>query len=258
MNRLDKFEHFFERVMEESVGRIFRSPVQPAEIGRRLERAMESHQVVSVDGIIVPNDYKVEMNPQDMVIFADFVPVLCRQMEEWLIDLATTRGYGFIDHVRVQIAGDENVNRRQIFVESDIKELPNFSQAEQDEIQKTEVMRIVQTTGNIPPKLLKFVEGDYVGSTIIVRRPLLQIGRSLDNDIVLESAEVSRHHARLEYRGESFHILDLGSTNGTSLNGRQVSDSALSHGDRITFGNITLEFLPYATNTTPNPSGAIY
>ncbi|CAN5606831.1 DUF3662 and FHA domain-containing protein [soil metagenome] len=256
MNRLDKFEHFFERVMEESVGRIFRSPIQPAEIGRRLERAMESNQVVSVDGIIVPNDYKVEMNPQDMVIFADFVPVLCRQMEEWLIDLANTRSYGFIDHVRVQIAGDENVNRRQIFVESDIKELPNFSQAEQDEIQKTEVMRIVQTTGNIPPKLLKFIEGDYVGSTIIVRRPLLQIGRSLDNDIVLESAEVSRHHARLEYRGESFHILDLGSTNGTSLNGRPVSDSALSHGDRITFGNITLEFLPYATKTTPNPSGA--
>ncbi len=258
MNRLDKFEHFFERVMEESVGRIFRSPIQPAEIGRRLERAMESNQVVSVDGIIVPNDYKVDMNPQDMVIFADFVPVLCRQMEEWLIDLASARDYGFIDHVRVQIAGDENVNRRQIFVDAEIKELPNFSQAEQDEIQKTEVMRIVQTTGNIPPKLLKFVDGDYVGSTIIVRRPLLQIGRSLDNDIVLESAEVSRHHARLEYRGEAFHILDLGSTNGTSLNGRQVSESRLEHGDRIMFGNITLEFLPYTTNSTSTPSGAAH
>lgn len=254
MNRLDKFEHFFERVMEESVGRIFRSPVQPAEIGRRLERAMESNQVVSVDGIIVPNDYRVEMNPQDMVIFADFVPALCRQMEDWLGDLASTRGYEFIDHVRVQIMGDEEVNRRQIYVESEIRELPNFSQDEQDRIQKTEVMRVVQHTGNIPPKLLKFIEGDEVGSTIIVRRPLLQIGRALDNDIVLESAEVSRHHARIEYRGSAFHIVDLGSTNGTALNGRQTDEAQLSHGDRITMGNITLEFLPYSANNAPNPS----
>lgn len=257
MNRLDKFEHFFERVMEESVGRIFRSPIQPAEIGRRLERAMESSQVVSVDGIIVPNDYRVEMNPQDMVIFADFVPVLCRQMEEWLIDLATTRGYGFIDHVRVQIFGDEEVNRRQIFVDSEIAELPNFNQAKQDEIQKTEVMRVVKDMGNIPPKLLRFVDGDHKGSTIIMRRPLLQMGRALDNDIVLESAEVSRHHARLEYRYGAFHLIDLGSTNGTSLNGSPVGEAELAHGDKITMGNITLEFLPYTATPAPNPSEAV-
>jgi hypothetical protein len=80
MSALDKFERFFEGVMEGTVGRIFRSPIQPAEIGRRLERAMESSQVVSVDGIIVPNDYQVFMNPLDMVVFADFVPILCHQM----------------------------------------------------------------------------------------------------------------------------------------------------------------------------------
>lgn len=245
MNRLDKFEHFFERIMEESVGRIFRSPVQPAEIGRRLERAMEANQVVSVEGIIVPNDYKVEMNPQDMVTFADFVPALCRQMEEWLGDLAATRGYEFIDRVRVQIFGVDEVSRRQIYVESEIRELPNFDQREQDEIQKTEVMRVVKSTGNIPPKLLRFVGGDDAGATIIVRRPLLQIGRALDNDIVLESAEVSRHHARIEYRGTSFYIVDLGSTNGTMINGVATTEAELAHGDQITMGNITLEFLPY-------------
>lgn len=248
MNRLDRFESFFERVMEESVGRIFRSPVQPAEIGRRLERAMESNQVVSVEGIIVPNDYRVEMNPQDMVVFADFVPALCRQMEEWLKDLAESRGYEFIDLVRVQIAGVDDVSRRQIFVESEIRELPNFSRAEQDLVQKTEVMRIVKDTGDIPPKLLRFVDGYDIGATIIVRRPMLTVGRALDNDIVLESAEVSRHHARIEYRGTGFFIVDLGSTNGTFLNGVPSSDAELADGDRITMGNITLEFLPYTSS----------
>jgi hypothetical protein len=256
MNPLDKFEHFFERVMEESVGRIFRSPVQPAEIGRRLERAMESNQVVSVDGIIVPNDYNVEMNPQDMVIFAEFVPALCRQMEEWLTDLAKNRSYEFIDHVRVQIVGAEGVSRRQIFVEAEIRELPNFNQHEQDQIQKTEVMRVVRDTGDIPPKLLRFVGGHETGSTIIVRRPLVAIGRALDNDIVLESAEVSRHHARIDYRGSAFFIVDLGSTNGTLLNGERTVESELQHGDRITLGDITLEFLPYTPTSSEIP-GAI-
>lgn len=256
MNRLDRFENFFERLMVESVGRVFRSPIQPAEIGRRLERSMESSQVVSVEGVIVPNDYLVEMHPQDMVVFADFVPALCRQMEDWLIELASSRGYEFIDHVRVQITGVENVNRRQIHVSSEIRELPNFSRAEQEAVQKTEVMRIVQRTGNVTPKMLRFLDGADAGATIVLRRPILSVGRALDNDIVLDTAEVSRHHARFEYRDSGFSIVDLGSTNGTLLNGTRVSDTRLSDGDRITVGNVTFELLPYTAHGQADP-GAV-
>lgn len=258
MNRLDRFENFFERLMVESVGRVFRSPIQPAEIGRRLERSMESSQVVSVEGVIVPNDYQVEMHPQDMVVFADFVPALCRQMEDWLAELASSRGYEFIDHVRVQISGVDNVNRRQIHVESEIRELPNYSKAEQELVQKTEVMRIVQRTGNIPPKLLRFLDGADAGATIVLRRAVLSVGRALDNDIVLDTAEVSRHHARIEYRSSGFSIVDLGSTNGTLLNGARVTDATLSDGDRITIGNVTFELLPYTANNQDDANASIY
>jgi hypothetical protein len=245
MNRLDRFESFFQRVMEDSVGRIFRTPVQPAEIGRRLERAMESNQVISVEGVIVPNDYEVILNPLDMVVFADFVPALCRQMEDWLIDLAGERGYGFVDHVRVQIKGDDDVGRRTIYVDASIVELPEFDRAKDDEIQRTEVMRVIEETGNIPPRLLKFVEGPFAGDSIILRRELLTIGRALDNDIVVDSAEVSRHHARIEHRRSGFFLVDLGSTNGTSVNGSQIGEHELDYGDRITLGNVVFEYLPY-------------
>jgi hypothetical protein len=246
MNRLDKFEGFFQRIMEESVGRIFRTPVQPAEIGRRIERAMESNQVISVEGVIVPNDYQVVMNPQDMVVFADFVPSLCRQMEEWLVDLAADRGYGFVDHVRVQINGDESVGRRSIYVDASIIELPDYDRSAQEEIQRTEVLRVIESTGSVPPKLLRFVEGPHLGDAIIVRRQLLMIGRALDNDVVVDSAEVSRHHARIEHREDAFWVVDLGSTNGTSVNGNQIDEHELQHGDRVTLGNVVLEFLPYS------------
>lgn len=246
MNRLDKFEGFFQRIMEESVGRIFRTPVQPAEIGRRIERAMESNQVISVEGVIVPNDYKVVMNPQDMVVFADFVPSLCHQMEEWLVDLAADRGYGFVDHVRVQINGDESVGRRSIYVDASIIELPDYDRSAQEEVQRTEVLRVIKSTGSVPPKLLRFVEGPHLGDAIIVRRQSLMIGRALDNDVVVDSAEVSRHHARVEHRDGAFWVVDLGSTNGTSVNGGPVDERELQHGDRITLGNVVLEFLPYS------------
>jgi hypothetical protein len=249
MTALDKFERFFEHVMEGTVGRIFRSPVQPAEIGRRLERSMESNQVASVDGLIVPNDYQVHMHPLDMVVFADFVPALCHQMEEWLIDLAGQRDYGFIDAVRVQIFGDESVPRRQIHVESSISELPGFNRETQDEVQRTEVYRVVKTTGDITPKLLRFMSGDIAGETVIIRRSSVGIGRALDNDVIIDSAEVSRHHARIESRGGEFQITDLNSTNGTAVNGRVVSTARLHHGDIITFGTIAVEFLPYAGPT---------
>jgi hypothetical protein len=245
VNSLDKFERFFERVMEGSVGRIFRSPIQPAEIGRRLERAMESNQVVSVEGIIVPNGYDVYMNPQDMVVFADFVPTLCRQMEDWLTDLAAERDYGFVDSVRVQIFGDDATARRAIHVDSSIAELPVEERAKRDEVQKTEVYRVVRSTGNVPPKLLRFVDGDYAGETVLIRRPAISIGRALDNDVIIDSADVSRHHARIEYRDGQFRLIDLDSTNGTALNGHQARNAVISDGDRITFGSINLEFSAY-------------
>ncbi|HEU5087060.1 MAG TPA: FhaA domain-containing protein, partial [Roseiflexaceae bacterium] len=55
MSALSRFESFMENIVEGSVARLFRSPVQPAEIAKRLERAMEANQQISVRRVIVPN-----------------------------------------------------------------------------------------------------------------------------------------------------------------------------------------------------------
>lgn len=70
------------------------------------------------------------------------------------------------------------------------------------------------------------------------------IGRGTDNDLVLESTDVSRHHARIEFVGGYWRIVDLGSTNGTRVNGQPVRESVLRLGDRIDFGTLQLEFVP--------------
>lgn len=64
------------------------------------------------------------------------------------------------------------------------------------------------------------------------------IGRLPDNVLVIEDGSVSSHHAEIVFEGEKHHIHDLGSTNGTYVNGEQVADAVLNHGDEIRFGQI--------------------
>ena len=73
MSALSRFEAFMENIVEGSVARLFRSPVQPAEIAKRLERAMESNQTVSVRRILVPNYYRAFLNPQETAEATDLI-----------------------------------------------------------------------------------------------------------------------------------------------------------------------------------------
>ena len=70
----------------------------------------------------------------------------------------------------------------------------------------------------------------------------LRIGRSPDNDLILRDPATSGHHARLEQRGSQFFIIDLGSTNGTLVNGEPVIEKQLSDNDMIAIGQNTLRF----------------
>lgn len=244
VNILDRFEQSFERLVEGSIGRIFRSPIQPAEIGHKLDRAMSANQVVSVGATLVPNDYRVAMHPEDMVLFADYVPALCRQMEAWLGDVAAERGFSFVDQVRVQIAGDPRVARRAIQVAATIADRPEFRREEQEDVQRTEVYRVIRETAGVQPVSLRIRHGSGQSEDVILRQAVTTVGRALDNDIVLASGDVSRHHARLELADGQVRVTDLDSTNGTRVNGTVMHSRMVRAGDRVTFGTVTAEVLP--------------
>jgi pSer/pThr/pTyr-binding forkhead associated (FHA) protein len=67
------------------------------------------------------------------------------------------------------------------------------------------------------------------------------VGRGLDNDIVLEDASVSRHHAELVREGTQLAVRDLGSTNGTWVNASRISAASIHPGDELAFGTVHLE-----------------
>ncbi len=91
------------------------------------------------------------------------------------------------------------------------------------------------------PLALRFLSGPFQGRamTLDSRRPLL-IGRQPDADIVLTEDLVSRRHASIGYEGEALVVQDLGSTNGTYVNGARVERARLEEGDRVIVGGSIL------------------
>jgi hypothetical protein len=91
--------------------------------------------------------------------------------------------------------------------------------------------------------MLKLVirSGPQAGMEIPVDQPFVRLGRGSGSEIVLQDTQISRQHAEISRQGDRFFIRDLGSTNGTFVNNRQVTDlRPLQSGDQIRIGNTTL------------------
>ena len=234
MSALARFESFMENMVEGSVARLFRSPIQPSEIAKRLERAMEAHQMISVRRIIVPNVYRAYLHPQDFDAFQPIRRDVEREMANYLSDLAQERGFAMIEHPRVELAEDASVPRRTIQVEAETSSGP----APDETAAHTQV---IQTASQQPRArlLLQTPSGTHV---IPMESTLLTVGRGLNNDVILEDTRVSRNHAQLRYRSRRFWITDLSSTNGTYVNGEQVEERALRDGDVISLGGLEVAF----------------
>lgn len=246
---LDRAEQFVERLVEGTILRFFRRPIQPSEIGRKLERAMEDSRVVSVGGPLVANDYRAELHPQDMTAFANFVAPLGQQLAGWLGDQIAERGYQTLGPVTVQLFGNSTVPRRAIRV--DAQTMPGgLAAGPQPGGGQTAVYRDqpppppLAVPGPIAPHGLRLLNGPSKDRVYTMRAAVTTIGRGTDNDLVLEATEVSRYHARIELVGGQWRLVDLGSTNGTKVNGHPVKETALRPGDRIDVGTLQLEFVP--------------
>ena len=68
------------------------------------------------------------------------------------------------------------------------------------------------------------------------------VGRLAENSLVIQDTSVSSRHAEISFRDNAFFVKDLGSTNGTFLNGEQITESPLNHGDELSFGSIPTRF----------------
>ena len=108
-----------------------------------------------------------------------------------------------------------------------------------------------------PPGRYLVVEADRKELLIQLDRPIVHIGRGLSADIRIEDARVSRRHAIIAQRGAGVRLLDDRSSNGTFVNGDEVTIAHLSDGDVISLGSVSMRFTEIAPTHRRAPSRRI-
>jgi hypothetical protein len=214
---LQQFEQRLERLVEGVFAKAFRSGVQPVELGRRLAREMDLHRTVGVRGLIAPNQFRVALSESDHERFASFSESMIRELSDAVREHARDEGYGFVGPVEIAIEVDNHLGAGEFLVASELLEAP----------------------GGVRVAALALDDGHRV---VVADEPVI-IGRMSDCAVVLKDPNVSRHHAEVRRDGDDFVVADLGSTNGTKLNGVTVKKpTALSDGDEITVGTTRMRF----------------
>jgi Protein of unknown function (DUF3662)/FHA domain len=231
VNLVARFESFIERLMERTFTRAARSHLQPVEISKRLVRAMEAHQSVGVSGMMVPNIYDVYLSEYDYPHFEPMKRSLARNFEGHLGRVARQRRFELVSQPVVTLNLGRDVAAGNVRVETQLMDIDRSG----EERQHTAVLPQVEPTATArssTPSLL------FESQTYAVLRSPSRVGRLADNDIVLDDKRVSRHHAELSTDGSRWLLKDIGSTNGTAVNGKIVREIVLKPGDTISLGGL--------------------
>jgi hypothetical protein len=212
---LKAFERRLERLVEGAFTKAFRSGLQPLEIGRRLVKELDAGRTVGVHGVVAPNHFSVVLSPDDYERFDSFRDVLTRELADAAREHARDENYHFVGPVTVELGQD--AGRRQ----GDLRVLATIEQGE----------------GGWSAAL---VLPD--GRRVALGEETAVIGRLPDCAVPLSDPQVSRHHAEVRRGPDGFRVVDLGSTNGTTVNGTIVGEQMLRDGDEIVVGNTAIRY----------------
>jgi hypothetical protein len=214
---LQQFEQRLERLVEGAFAKAFRGgELQPIEVGRRLTREMDLHRTVGVRGLIAPNCFDVALAEQDFERLGDVVGSLANELVDAAREHARSERYTFLGPVEVTISADRQLAKGSFSIEA------TFLEGE-----------------DVPPQDFLVLPDNR---RISIGDETLTIGRLPDCSIPVSDPNASRRHAQVRRDGEIVYLLDLGSTNGTKVNGNPVRQHRLQHGDLITIGKTTLRF----------------
>jgi hypothetical protein len=239
MRPLSAVERFFERLFERPSARLFRTRLQPVQILRRVERAMERARRVDRGRVQVPDQFIVRLHPDDLgqLHSADGLPAELASGA-----LAFARGHGYVLAARptVVLVPDGMGHAGEVDVEARFSAVPGAPGmlAGEAEAGRTRVFEVPVATG--PRATLLVHEPGRPARTVVTDGGTLTIGRGESNGLVLADPGASRHHARLAARDGLLVLTDLASTNGTRVNGRSVRELAIGEGDEIRIGDSVL------------------
>ena len=192
--------------------------VRPIEIGRRLVQEMDDKRSVDTDGRrVAPNHFVITLNSQDHAELTHYLAALETELVEAAKEYARDEGYVLRGPVTVKLTDDDAVKTGRIQIASKVR------------TNESPIVAASLVISGRPPMPIS-------SSTIV-------IGRAPDCDVSFDDANISRRHAEIKVVMGSHVISDLGSTNGTTVNGVPITlERTLRDGDIIALGSNIIRF----------------
>ncbi|PZF28566.1 DUF3662 and FHA domain-containing protein [Curtobacterium sp. MCPF17_051] len=215
MGLLDNFERGLERAVNGAFAKTFRSGVQPVEISSALRRELDTKAaVVSRERILVPNEFTVRLAPPDFTRMNDVGRPLVDELTQMVHQHAVAQNYSFSGPVTIRLQQDGTLSTGILQVDSTT-------------VQRDVAWIPVLDIGSQRHRL-------HRGRTVI--------GRGSDADITIADTGTSRKHVELLWDGKHAQATDLGSTNGSKLNGQHFQQAIVEPDSTIEIGRTRMVF----------------
>jgi hypothetical protein len=251
MSVLRNLESKIAGLVEGTFNRAFRSEVRPVEIARKLAREMEEHRSQTLSRTYVPNEYRVFLSPRDRERFAGYETALADELAGYLLEHARRERFTLPARPVIEFETDDRLGLGEFGIQTGIIEPPGGEDAEEPEpAEPSGRTMIYSNAGRLAEPLEERARAREESAILLMdgRRLVVgpggaTLGRSRQCDIVVNDPNVSRQHAEIRPRGGSWVVTDLGSTNGSRINGRQLEGSdVVRPGDEIELGSTVMRF----------------
>jgi hypothetical protein len=224
---LQRFEQRLEGMVYGAFARVFRSAVQPVEIAAALERECDNNaQILSRERRMVPNDFHVELSPQDLDRLAPYDSALVKELTLQLQEHAEKQSYVFAGPVTIGFdsADDLTIGRFRVRSQAHAAVISNATHT-----QVRRARAFLEVNGTRHP----------------LQSPGLVVGRGTEADLRINDPGVSRRHVEFVVNDAvtgdiRISVQDLGSTNGMLVDGHRISSTALQEGSEVKIGRTTM------------------
>ncbi len=230
--RLLSLEARMEALVEGTLARLFPGRLELGDISRQLKRALEDGGLAGAPH----TRFQVRLNTAEVRALLQRHPDATEQLSESLISAARTVGLTLPARPRIELIPDEHLKPRSVIVTSEV-EPPQATQTSGAlPVSPPEASELPASASG--PNAFLILAGQR--TVPLAGKAVINLGRRLDNDIILDDNRISRAHAQIRLRFSRYVIYDLGSTGGTYVNGQRITECVLQPGDVITLSGTPL------------------
>ena len=228
MGVLQRFERRLEGLVSGAFARTFGGFVEPVEVAAALNREAEDKKAIVAQGrVLVPNTFVVALGPGDLDRLGEYDAALRTELAAMVSEAAQERGWSFVGPVEVRFELEPGRATGTFSVSSSVVAATAEGAGPAAEVGTPRLVVLAAGPGGQDRTVA------LTGATTV-------LGRGAEADVRLSDTGVSRRHAEIRLAGGAAQVVDLGSTNGTRVNGSAVSSSPLMDGDRVAVGTTEL------------------